>query len=162
MPQVYTISNKRMHLWSSRGPLLQVIHVSLRESLKTLLSIKHSARGNRLIFSFSYKTLGRKKRNNSRVFYQYQMLGGPELGIGAGISAISGTVLIELFTLREQGGWREGPLWHQLLLEWQLLRHKTLPLRRPWPPPTHPSSLLSGGGPHGQAVVSETNFTLLE
>lgn len=51
---------------------------------------------------------------------------------------------------------------HQLLLEWHLLKRKTLPL---WTTPSYPRSppgLLSVRCPRGQAVADEAKFTLWE
>lgn len=119
--------------------------------------------------------------SESRVFCQHQMLECSGLGIIEGITSISGTVLIELFTLRGRGGDSVGvwcppcffdsvgsPLYlilpgHQLLPEQHLPGHTTLPLRStPLPffshPPIHPYN----GCPCGQAVVGEAKFTLLE
>lgn len=61
-------------------------------------------------------------------FVNIRWLEGPELGILAGVIAISGTVLIELFTLRERGREEVGEMtvWvfdalHLSLSAWLLL-----------------------------------------
>lgn len=103
----------------------------------------------------------------------------PGLGIIVGIAAISGTSLIEVFTLRGRGGAGVG-VWclpsfsvimfslclilpgHQLLSEWCLLQHKTNPSRPPSFPQLLPHIHPSARRPCGQAAVSEAKFTRLE
>ena len=115
-------------------------------------------------------------------FVNIRWLEGPGLGIIAGITAICGTVLLNCLPwARERGGGGSSdcvgvwcppsfsvsvasPLYlilpgHQLLPEWHLLRHKTVPFRTT---PSHPPQTALYRVPLWPGCGCEAKLTLLE